>query len=127
MLSLRKKYLISYLNENSSLNNITLKMIWKYKLIITVVSCGQKGLKITCGDTINKTFSSSSDNGTYYIIPGETLILSIANRDIFKSNTNVTYKPNNSKGTTIENSVSKSASLEKTMPEDVVTITVQNA
>ena len=116
--------LISYLNKNPSLNNITLKMIWKYKLIVTVESCGTKALQITCDTFKTKTFSSSKDNYSDYIIPGETLKLNIDSFFGGVSSTKALYKSNGVEWT-IQNSLFSGDSKTQKMPESVVTITVQ--
>ena len=116
--------LISYLNENSSLNNITLKMIWKYKLEIIVESCGKRGLQISC-TTFSNTFSSTGVYGPYYIVPGEELTFKIQGKGITGSSTKVLFKSNTVEWPPIQNSTWTEASKTQQMPEDAVTITVQ--
>lgn len=116
--------LITYLNKNSSLNNITLKMIWKYKLEIIVESCGQKGLQISCA-TFSNTFSSTGVHETHYIVPGEELTFKIAGKSITGSSTKVLFKSNTVEWPPIQNSTWTEASKTQQMPEDAVTITVQ--
>ena len=121
---LENSKLISYLNENSSLNNIILKMIWKYKLQIIVESCGQRGLQISCA-TFSNTFSSTGVYDPYYIVPGEKLTFTIEGRSLTGSNTKVLFKSNTVEWPSIQNSWRTEASKTYQMPEDAVTITVQ--
>lgn len=114
----------NYLNDNISTNNISLNMVWKYKLTIVVSSVGNKAATISSA-SIGTIECGSSEVGniyTKYVPEGESVKISIPKRSARTSDTKVTWD-----GTPYTNSRKSSVNETLTMPNKVVEVKVEKA
>ena len=114
----------NYLNDNISTNNISLNMVWKYKLTIVVSSVGNKAATISSA-SIGTIECGSSQVGhiyTKYVPEGESVKISIPSRSMLTSDTKVTWD-----GTSYKNNFTNSVNKTLTMPNKVVEVKVEKA
>lgn len=115
----------NYLNDNISANNISLNMVWKYKLTIIVNSCGSKGVQISSLTIGNQTFSSVGTK-EYYVPTNETISFNIDGYFSGKKTKVVWSTPSDSsKDFSISNGgLWQSGSRSIEMPEGVSIVTI---
>ena len=112
------------MNDNISTNNISLNMVWKYKLTIVVSSVGNKAATISSA-SIGTIECGSSQVGhiyTKYVPEGESVKISIPSRSMLTSDTKVTWD-----GTSYKNNFTNSVNKTLTMPNKVVEVKVEKA